>query len=88
VSGSDSPFERECASAYLVLEGAEALGVKFLFSLEAGYPPGLPADCVRDLEAAIAAHRVLITRLLLERAGINIPSDLIDRAHQERDTRG
>jgi hypothetical protein len=38
--------------------------------LHADYPPSLPARCVRDLENAIDAHRVLITRMLLERAGV------------------
>jgi hypothetical protein len=70
VSAPDRDFERRLERAWFTLREAEGLGVKFLFSLEAKYPPGLPAKCVRDLENAIGAQRVLITRMLLERAGV------------------
>jgi hypothetical protein len=70
MSGADASFERDCASAHFILEGAEALGVKFLFSLEGEYPPNLRADCLRDLERAIGHYRILITQLLIERAGV------------------
>jgi len=66
----DRRFEREAASAFSALEGAEALGVRFVFSLAADYPPDLPAACVEDLERAIGRYRLLISRLLLERAGV------------------
>jgi len=66
----DPNFERTAETAWFVLTEAEALGVHFSFGLEADYPPGLSADCVRDLERAIGAHRVLITRILMERAGV------------------
>lgn len=70
MTASDADFERKLERAWFTLRTAEGLGVKFLFSLEAEYPPGLPASCVRDLEDAIGQQRVLITRMLIERAGI------------------
>jgi hypothetical protein len=70
VSAGDRDFERRLERAWFTLREAEDLGVRFRFSLEADYPPGLPPSCVRDLQDAIGAHRVLITRMLMERAGV------------------
>jgi len=66
----DPDFERTAESAWFVLTEAEALGVHFSFALEADYPASLTPSCIADLERAIGAHRVLITRILMERAGV------------------
>jgi hypothetical protein len=69
-AGVSPTFRRNCERAFFTLTEAEHLGVRFHFSLEADYPPGLSADCVRDLERAIGADRVLIAKLIMERARI------------------
>jgi hypothetical protein len=69
-AGVSPTFRRNCERAFFTLTEAEHLGVRFHFSLEADYPPGLSADCVRDLERAITADRVLITRLIMKRVGV------------------
>jgi hypothetical protein len=65
----DCDFARAAKSAWFVLKEAEALGVRLVLGLEADYPPSLPPDCRRALEDAIGRNRVLILRLLIERAG-------------------
>jgi hypothetical protein len=68
--GVNPTFRRKCERAFFTLTEAERLGVRFHFSLEADYPPDLSADCVCDLERAIGADRVLIAKLIMERAGV------------------
>jgi hypothetical protein len=65
----NSDFQRRLERAFFTLTNAEALGVKFHLSIEVDYPRRLPAPCIADIERAVGQDRVLIFRLILERAG-------------------
>jgi hypothetical protein len=64
----DPAFRRNCERAGFILQEAEALGVRFCFSLETEYPSDLPTACIVDLERAIGRHKALILKLLVMRA--------------------
>jgi hypothetical protein len=66
----DPAFIRSLERAAFAINEAERLGVRFVFGLEAIYPANLPANCVQTLERAIGVDRVLISCILVERAGV------------------